>query len=318
MKPIKALIFGIDDIFPQLKPYYDKEVENGNLEIIGYAAFQGNNVIFTKNLQGEPLQELLFQKVIISSKNNFMLQFKILEAFFKVYRGGGIEFDDVIDGKVFQIEGFNLLQFCQYKRVIGMMSENFLRDLTFSLHPRNYYFRNVQISLGVKSYIGGVIIDGIGFAQISNYTSIANYVTFELGTSGDHNYKIISTYGLSHWDWGASKEFYSDSNRFGLLNIGSDVWIGRGCCLKASSKDKPLVIGDGAVIASDSVVVKDVPPYAIVGGNPAKFIKWRFEPEIIEALKRIAWWNWGLDKIYDNFHLFNKPVEFVKKFDPQK
>ena len=72
MSAVKALIFGIDDLFPKLKPYYDREVEKGNLEIVGYAAFQGNNIVFAKNLQGEPLKELSFQKIIISSQNNFM------------------------------------------------------------------------------------------------------------------------------------------------------------------------------------------------------------------------------------------------------
>ena len=120
-------------------------------------------------------------------------------------------------------------------------------------------------------------------------------------------------------DWPVLREFYPQHKLPSAhLGIGSAVWIGRGCRFKVSNPDKPLMIGDGAVVASDSVVVKDVPPFAIVGGNPAKFIKWRFEPEIIEALERIAWWNWDLEKIYDNFHLFNNPEEFVKKFDPQK
>ena len=88
MEPIKALIFGIDDLFPTLKPYYDREVEKGNLEIVGYAVFQGNNIIFVKNLQGEPLQELSFQKIIISSQNNFMPIYKAVKAIFKDTRGG--------------------------------------------------------------------------------------------------------------------------------------------------------------------------------------------------------------------------------------
>ena len=88
MEPIKALIFGIDDLFPTLKPYYDREVEKGNLEIVGYAVFQDNNIIFVKNLQGEPLQELSFQKIIISSQNNFMPIYKAVKAIFKDTRGG--------------------------------------------------------------------------------------------------------------------------------------------------------------------------------------------------------------------------------------
>ncbi|MBQ7199266.1 MAG: antibiotic acetyltransferase, partial [Selenomonadaceae bacterium] len=69
------------------------------------------------------------------------------------------------------------------------------------------------------------------------------------------------------------------------------------------------------VIASDSVVVKNVPPYAIVGGNPAKFIKYRFDEKIIEALLRIKWWDWDIDKIHDNFKYFNRVEEFVEMHD---
>ena len=88
--------------------------------------------------------------------------------------------------------------------------------------------------------------------------------------------------------------------------------------MKCTNPKKTLVIGDGAVIASDSVVVKDVPPYAIVGGNPAKVIKYRFPPHIIKALLRIKWWDWSLDKIHDNFKYFNDVEKFISLHDPLK
>jgi len=64
-----------------------------------------------------------------------------------------------------------------------------------------------------------------------------------------------------------------------------------------------VTIGDGAVIAANSHVVKDVPPYAIVGGNPAQIIKYRFKPSIIKKLLKIKWWNWSKAKINSNLHL---------------
>ena len=85
--------------------------------------------------------------------------------------------------------------------------------------------------------------------------------------------------------------------------------------MKCTNPDKPLIIGDGAVIASDSVVVKNVPPYAIVGGNPAQFIKYRFPPYIIRALLRIKWWDWDINKIHDNFKYFNDIERFVALHD---
>ena len=90
MAAVKALIFGIDDLFSQLKPYYDREVERGNLEIIGYAVFQNDKVYLLKNLEGELLQDISFDKVIISSQNNLMPRFKSAKSIFKSARGGVI------------------------------------------------------------------------------------------------------------------------------------------------------------------------------------------------------------------------------------
>ena len=320
MEPVKALIFGIDDLFPQLKPYYDREVEKGNLEIVGYAVLENDKIFLIKNLQGEPLQDVAFQKIIISSQNNFMLRFKAAKEIFNNSRGGDIVLNNAIDGRIFQMPGFDFPRF--YLEEIAY-SENanskFSTNGIHSIHTRIFNLKDSTILLGTKSYIEGVTIEGSGLIQIGNFSSLSWNIVFELALDYGHVYNYVLSYAMTHLDWIVYKDFYPQRKYSeAILIIGSDVWIGRGCKLKVSNLDKPLVIGNGAVIASDSVVVKDVPPFAIVGGNPAKFIKWRFDREIIEALERIAWWNWDLEKIYDNFHLFNNPEEFVKKFDPQK
>jgi virginiamycin A acetyltransferase len=74
--------------------------------------------------------------------------------------------------------------------------------------------------------------------------------------------------------------------------VGNDVWIGYDALIMPGVK-----IGDGAVVAAKSVVVSDVPPYTIVGGNPARVIKERFADDIVQALLVIAWWNWPIEKI---------------------
>ena len=100
--------------------------------------------------------------------------------------------------------------------------------------------------------------------------------------------------------------------RKGSVIIQNDVWIGHGATIMAG-----VVLRNGCVIAAGSVVTKDVPPYAIVGGNPAKVLRYRFEPEIIDALQRIAWWDWPKDLQMKRRHDFTLPVHaFVEKYLP--
>ena len=82
------------------------------------------------------------------------------------------------------------------------------------------------------------------------------------------------------------------AGRVEKITIGNDVWIGEGVFIR-----RGVTIGDGAVVAARSVVTKDVPPYAIVGGVPAKVIRYRFEPEIIAALLDAQWWKYGLSAV---------------------
>ncbi len=81
----------------------------------------------------------------------------------------------------------------------------------------------------------------------------------------------------------------------GDINIGNDVWIGYNATIMAG-----VNIGDGAIIAANSIVTKDVEPYTIVGGNPAKKIRKRFSEDIIAKLLKLKWWNWNIDKITKN------------------
>jgi virginiamycin A acetyltransferase len=84
----------------------------------------------------------------------------------------------------------------------------------------------------------------------------------------------------------------------GDIVVGNDVWFGYDSLIKNG-----VTIGNGAIIASRAVVVKDVPPYAIVAGNPAKVVKMRFNHASIERLQKIAWWDWDIAKINQNLKL---------------
>ena len=95
-----------------------------------------------------------------------------------------------------------------------------------------------------------------------------------------------------------------------VTSIGSDVWIGSGVSIKCG-----VTIGDGAIVGYNSNVTKDVPPYCVVAGNSAKFIKKRYSDEIINELLKIKWWNWSDQKIKENQDLLIDVSidEFVEK-----
>ena len=97
----------------------------------------------------------------------------------------------------------------------------------------------------------------------------------------------------------------------GDIHVGNDVWIGATSTIMSG-----ITIGDGAIIGAGSTVTKDVPPFAIVAGNPGKIVKYRFTEEQIEKLLQISWWNWEEDKIKENaMSMWSSNIDdFINKF----
>ena len=133
--------------------------------------------------------------------------------------------------------------------------------------------------------------------QIGKFCSIACGAKF-LFNSANHTLSSLSTYPfpLFFEEWGLEKKDVTNAwDNKGDIVIGNDVWIGYETVVLAG-----VTIGDGAIIGTRAVVTKDVPPYTIVGGVPAKPIKKRFPEDIISALLDIQWWNWSEEKIAAN------------------
>ena len=303
----KTLIFGIDDIFNELQPFYAREVQRGNLEIVAYAVLIDKGVAFVDPTGKAVGGGVNFELAIISSRNDFYNRMKFLEA-------QGVPRNRIIDGRVFKVPNLDFPLFIKESVAYGSFKKDSFSDVLNITYPRIYLDDGAIIQLASKSYIMNASIDGSGLIYAGKFSSISWNVLFILGRNDDHNYRNVNNYGLTHLDWHFSASFRPPQGICKIL-IGNDVWIGCGCHLKCTNPNKPLIIGDGAVIASDSVVVKNVPPYAIVGGNPAKIIKFRFPEDVIEALLRIKWWDWSLDKIHDNFKYFNDIERFVALHD---
>lgn len=133
--------------------------------------------------------------------------------------------------------------------------------------------------------------------QIGKFCSIACGAKF-IFNSANHTLSSLSTYPfpLFFEEWGSDKKDVTNAwDNKGDIIIGNDVWLGYESVVLAG-----VTIGDGAIIGARSVVIKDVPPYTIVGGVPAKIIRRRFAEEIISALLRIKWWDWSEEKIRKN------------------
>jgi len=94
------------------------------------------------------------------------------------------------------------------------------------------------------------------------------------------------------------------------IHIGNDVWLGKNVVITNAAR-----IGNGVIAGASAVITKDVPDYAVVGGVPARIIKFRYSPEQIDALNKIAWWNWSDDEIRQRFDDFFIPIEdFIEKY----
>ena len=133
---------------------------------------------------------------------------------------------------------------------------------------------------------------------IGKYCMIASDVTFVMN-GGNHLSEAVSAYPFAIFgeDWKDAMAGKTYPHK-GDLVVGNDVWIGYRATLMAG-----VTVGDGSIIATNATVTKDVPPYTIVGGNPAREIRKRFSQPMIDRLLALRWWDWPADRITRNLHL---------------
>ncbi|MFK2294570.1 CatB-related O-acetyltransferase [Bacteroides fragilis] len=177
-----------------------------------------------------------------------------------------------------------------------------------------YIYRGVKAKdakIGAHSYIAANT--DIENAVIGKYCSIADHC--RVGMSG-HSLSCLSTSPIFTQTVNALREQWIEKDVFEHKDeeettiLGNDVWVGSHVLINGGVK-----IGDGACIASGAVVVKDVPPYTIVGGVPAKVIRSRFPEDVIEKLEEIKWWNLPEDILKKKIGLFQKELLTVDELD---
>lgn len=155
---------------------------------------------------------------------------------------------------------------------------------------------------------------GVHNIHVGKNTSIGQRVNVILDMNHDYHslYQgVVVEHATSSETRETGGQILQRIKRKGQILIGNDVWIGDGVTILGGVR-----IGDGAVVAAEAVVTKDVSPYAIVAGNPARVIKYRFPQDVIEKLERIAWWNWSSEKLAACKEDMRGDVEaFVQKYD---
>lgn len=163
-----------------------------------------------------------------------------------------------------------------------------------------------NITIGDYSYVSGphTYVDS---ASIGKFCSIARSVTIG---PGNHNLGSVTTHPILDSSlYGFVKTSTSQVNNRPPI-IGNDVWIGINSTILNN-----VIVSDGAIIGAGAVVTKDVAPYSVVGGVPARHIKFRFSEEQIDSLLRIKWWDWPLELISQRIDDFNNVELFISKYD---
>ena len=169
-----------------------------------------------------------------------------------------------------------------------------------------------KVTLGNGSYLVEGYLDFYGpqcHVLIGNYSSIAHGIKFIV--AANHDSSTISTYPFQEvyeGIYGNNPSLHPECNHCQII-IGNDVWIGAYATIMGGVR-----IGNGAVIGAGAVVAKDVPPYAVVVGNPAKIIRYRFNAATIAWLQNLRWWNWSPEKVKSCWQEMKNMEAFQAKY----
>jgi acetyltransferase-like isoleucine patch superfamily enzyme len=159
--------------------------------------------------------------------------------------------------------------------------------------------------IGKYTYINDYCLIDRNVKSIGNFCSIAYHARIGLGS---HPTDWVTTHPFPYqekYKFRANSVNFGDEQNWETV-IGNDVWIGANATILAGVK-----VGDGAIIGAHSLVTKDVKPYSVVVGSPARHVKYRFEEDVISRLQDSKWWNWSDDELRKKVNLFDSPEKLL-------
>ena len=176
-----------------------------------------------------------------------------------------------------------------------------------------------RVTIGDRTWLHGVRMGRMSYVNedaairncnIGRFTSIAPHVRIGLGI---HPVHLVSTHPgfYSSSSHPSNPRWHYDTSvvEHRGVEIGNDVWVGYAVTVRDG-----VTIGDGAVVGAGAVVTRDVPPFTVVGGVPARPIGERFPAEVRDKILETRWWDWDPDQVAANAHLFSDPVRFATLF----
>lgn len=300
---------GMDALFASIRSGIEEKIDEGYKKFVifpfGWAGTKAKNILNT-------VYGIKEEMIIDNHLCKYNSQIKELDYWRNIDKKCLAVIFATINGQIYSQLKMQLLQYFNEEQIVDIYSRY-----------KNVKNAGYRPKCGKYSY--GPLIDDANVEEIGAFCSFASgtcvatnhaldYITthpilFAGCPNGDGDNRPYEEFRGCEWYFEGIKP-KGVVRKLKRIHIGNDVWLGRNVIITNGSD-----IGNGVIAAAGAVITKDVPDYAVVAGIPAKIVRYRYSPEQILELNRIAWWNWSDEEIRERFDDFYLPIDdFIRKY----